>query len=528
MIPFNLLDEPWLPVRWCGDSPPSMVGLRDAIVKAHDISELATDNPLETIALNRLLVAVVASAFPELIEPREWAATWKKGQFDVDRYAAYLDRHTDHFDLLSPTRPFYGDPKTDAKEVSPMSRLQHAAASGNNAVLFSHDLDAVNKPVDLAEAARALVCTQAAALGGGVAQPFNLCHAPLVGGAFFWLRGAVNESPSLFRALLLNLPPTTEVWGEDAPNSATWESEKPPVAQKRDVSNLRDLFTFQSRRLQLVLNSDRQVIGVRYNQGSKIEKLLFHDPYLAYRSNKDGEFPLRFGLGRALWQDSAIYMMKQTGTDGHAPRTLNWLSKRTMRQYGIDSQAAYAVDVFGLVNDQAKVELWRHERVTIYPEIIANETRWQALMELLNDEKNPADDAKKRADRLREATRAFATRARLNKPWGVRLGDVERADRDAFVQMLDTDSRYWLLLGSRFDGYLTRIATSPIEELSNVRADWQKFIWKAAYTALNDALRSLAQDARTYQALADADMVLRYGTLYPKNEPLNTKTTEAV
>ncbi len=44
------------------------------------------------------------------------------------------------------------------------------------------------------------------------------------------------------------------------------------------------------------------------------------------------------------------------------------------------------------------------------------------------------------------------------------------------------------------------------------------FIWKAAQTALAEALQSLAQDARTWQALADADVVLKYGTLYPKSE----------
>lgn len=511
---YNLLNEPWLPVRWLGNDPPSEIGLRDALLRAHDIAELATDNPLETIALNRLLAALTAAIFPNMVDEDEWTRFWEEGRFDADMCAAYFDKCADRFDLLSPTRPFYGHPTTDAKEVSPMSRLLHAAASGNNAVLFSHDLDSRPKSMTLAAAARAVVCTQAAALGGGVAQPFNLCHAPLVGGAFFWLRGAVDERPSLFRALLLNLSPTEEVWGKTGSpgnnDHPTWEAEKPPVPSKRDVGGIRELFTFQSRRLQLIMDSNGQVAGVHYNQGSKVEKLLFHDPHLAYRSGKEGEYALRFSTSRALWQDSAIYMMKEGGTDGHAPRTLNWLSRRKLRQLDLNRQTAFAVDVFGLVNDQAKVELWRHERVTIYPEIIADDSRWNTLDELLAY-------ARQQAERLREATRAFATRARLNKPWGVRLGDVERADRDAFVQMLDTDSRYWLMLGHQFDSHLARIATFPTDELADVIQAWQKSVRQAAQTTLADALTSLAQDARTWQALADADLVLRYGTLYPKS-----------
>lgn len=514
---FNLLESPWLPVRWCGGAPPGEVSLREVLIRANDIAELATDNPLETIALNRLLAATVAAIFPQAVDEDEWMRLWDQGHFDADICNDYFTRYADRFDLLSPTRPFFGDPNTEAKELSPMARLLHAATSGNNAVLFSHDLDNHPQPLTPAEAARAVVCTQAAALGGGVAQPFNFCHAPLVGGAFFWLRGAVDERPNLFRALLLNLAPTPEVWGNSEGDHPTWEFDKPPVADKRQVGGIRELFTLQSRRLQVVPDSNGNVAGVRYNQGSKAE-LLFHDPYLAYRSGKEGEFALRFSVGRALWRDSAIYLMYEHGKDGHAPRTLNWLSRTRLRQLGLTRETAFAVDVFGLVNDQAKVELWRHERVTVYPDIIGEESRWLALKGLLDEAGRD-----KMESRLREATKAFAMRARLHKPWGTRLGDIERAECDAFIQMLDTNSRYWLMLGQQFDLYLSRIATWPIEAFDQLRTDWHRFIWQAARTALDEALRSLSQDARTWQALAEADMILRHGTLYPKSQQPKTE-----
>ncbi len=515
MSSFNLIHDPWLPVRWRGGDPPTEVGLRDALARAHEIEELATDNPLETIALNRLLAALTAAVFPKMAEAKHWFSCWQNGRFDAGPGDAYLATYADRFDLLSATRPFFGHPVTDSKEVSPVSRLLHAAASGNNAVLFSHDLDNVPRPMTLAEAARALVCTQAAALGGGVAQPFNLSHGPLVGGAYFWLQGLVQEKPSLFHALLLNLAPTPDVWGDTQGDHPAWEAEKPPVARKRDVGGIRDLFTFQSRRLNIVTDSNRQVGGVRYNQGSKIEKLLFHDPHVAYKPGKEGPYPLRLGTGHALWQDSAAYMLtlEKKGAGGHAPRTFEWLANPDyLDALGLDEKAAFAADVFGMVNDQAKVELWRQERVTIYPALLTNADRWQTLEGLI-------EDGRFQAERLREATRAFATRTRLGKPWGVPLSDVGRGDRDAFVQALATDSRYWPALGRQFNRFLADAATVPINDLHTVRQAWRQFARETATDALKGVLDNYKLHDSGWQAMAEAETVLRLGTLHPKRKP---------
>lgn len=526
MPTFDLLDQPWLPVRWASGAPPTSLSLRETLLRAHEIEELATDNPLETLALNRLLAALLAAVYPNAAEEEEWFRLWELGYFEATALDHYLlhKKLVDRFDLFSPTRPFMGHPQPDTAEVSPLSRLQHAATSGNNAVLFSHDLDSEPRPLSAAEAARAVVCAQAAALGGGVAKPFNFSHGPLVGGAYFWLRGTLGEQATLFRALLLNLPPAPEVWGNSPHDAPTWESAEPVVPERRQVSGIRELFTFQSRRLALLGNESGQAVGVRYNQGSKVEELLLHDPHLAYRAGKEGEFPLRFQAGRALWRDSTTYLLHRgSSAGGHVPHTLAWLSsRRNLRQLAANRAVAYAVDVFGLVNDQAKVELWRHERVTIFPAIIEEVDRWNTLKELLNGEQAEQDDAKKRAERLREATRAFASRARLHKPWGTRLGDVERAERDALVQMLDTDSRYWLALGELFDDYLVRIATVPLTELAQVRSAWQQAIRRVAAQVLRDSLSSLAADARTWQALAEAETVLRLGTLYPKSAKISS------
>ncbi|OON68130.1 type I-E CRISPR-associated protein Cse1/CasA [Hymenobacter sp. CRA2] len=169
---------------------------------------------------------------------------------------------------------------------------------------------------------------------------------------------------------------SVEVWGTSSHDKPTWEAPAPLTADRRQVGGIRELFTFQSRRLALVGDEQGQVLGVRYNKGSKVEELL-HDPHLAYRAGEEGVFPLRLQADRALWRDSSTYLLHRgNGSGGHAPHTLEWLSSpSTLRLLGTSRDTAYAVDVFGLVNDQAKMELWRQERATIYPSILEDPDR---------------------------------------------------------------------------------------------------------------------------------------------------------
>lgn len=515
---YNLIDEHWLPVSWNKGIPLSEIGLREVLHRAHEITELATDNPLETVALNRMLAALVASVFDNLHDEQTWFDLWTTGQFDVGQCDAYFVKYADRFDLLSANRPFYGHPVTDTDNLSPLTRLQHAAASGNNATLFSHTLDERPTTSSLAEAARSLICTQAAALGGGVAKPFNLSHAPLIGGAVFWIRGTANGETSLFRALLLNLIPSEKVWGNGLHgDQAAWEPLAPPAPKKRNALGLRDLFTFQSRRLRLKLDDELQAIGVYYNQGSKLEELPFHDPHMSYRENDKGFYPLGINASRALWRDSTTFMMTRhrstlSGKEyGQAPRTFEWLSQPDiLRALSLDRQAAFAVDVFGLVNDQAKVELWQQERLTLFPNILEDVDRWSALEGIIDFAEHYAKS------RLREAVRAFASRSRLNKPWGGRLGDIERRERDDFVKMLAADQRYWLVLGAQFNRFLAKIASEPINTLDEIQQAWKKLVRRTGEDALRQSIEPFAQSARSLQAQAEAQTVLWHGTLYPK------------
>ncbi|MEM8558907.1 MAG: type I-E CRISPR-associated protein Cse1/CasA, partial [Bacteroidota bacterium] len=242
MPSFDLLLHPWIPVLDAGtdlrvnpDAPTTLqeVGLREALLRAHELREVYSDSPLETIALNRLLLALALDAYQPAPDEGAWVTVWEAGQLPADPLDDYLAKWADRFDLLHDTYPFFQrvttDVSQDGKGPAPLANLFHEQASGNNATLFGHDIDAEPQPLPLAQAARGLVMLQAAALGGGASKPFYFSHAPLIGRAQFWIRGR-----SLFEALMLNGPPTPEArMGAITEDKPVWKRNAPKTYRKR-------------------------------------------------------------------------------------------------------------------------------------------------------------------------------------------------------------------------------------------------------------------------------------------------------
>ncbi|WP_019586909.1 type I-E CRISPR-associated protein Cse1/CasA [Deinococcus apachensis] len=103
---FNLLHDPWIPVRPLDGGPVHEVGLRDLVLKAHTFGRIDDPSPLVTVALLRLTLALLHRA---LRGPRNvaQAAEWFRGGFPTDQLEAYFARWDDHFDLFHPERPFW-------------------------------------------------------------------------------------------------------------------------------------------------------------------------------------------------------------------------------------------------------------------------------------------------------------------------------------------------------------------------------------------------------------------------------------
>jgi len=64
---YNLLVEDWIPILWT-NGKPGRVGIREALTKAGRIRQIAASNPMDNVALLRLLLAVLQWCKPNMAQ----------------------------------------------------------------------------------------------------------------------------------------------------------------------------------------------------------------------------------------------------------------------------------------------------------------------------------------------------------------------------------------------------------------------------------------------------------------------------
>lgn len=491
MASFDLTREPWIPVERT-DGTSERVSLRAALGEAHAIRKVHAGSPLQTMALYRLLQALalrIEGAVPN--ERGEWAHRYEQeGHFEAERIHAYFDRWQDEreaFDLFHAERPFYQHLEPMTQQVKTVANLFAGRASGNNATLFDHALDEEPDPVSPAEAACGLVATQATALAGGRSKPFYYKNAPCASGAVFWIRGQ-----NLFDALLLNTPPTAEArmkpggapWWERA-----WTLDELPEPEVRPEEGYLDYLTWQSRRILLghTTGEDGEVVvdRVKISQGDAREDGE-RDPMMAHDySSRSGIYPLNLRKERSLWRDANVIMQVFSEETGGAPRTVQWVSAHVPK-------ARWWVDVFGMSNDQSKIERWRHLRMPVYSSILESEVRQHALQEAL-------ERAEMQSDSLQGAAREYAAFLLYDTSYDDLDLDSERRDARELARSSGALRRYWSRLEDPFFGWLEDLARSD-EGLDVVEAKWTKRAFIAANEAYEEALGGLGESARHMRA----------------------------
>lgn len=134
---FNLLDERFIPVIW-SDGQVGRVGIRRALAEAGRIRQIAASNPMDNIALLRLLLAVLywcKGAPPGQGEKDRILAA---GQFSADWFDK-LDQQKDCFNLLGDGKRFYQDKA--ASRLRSTTELLQEIPTGNNFSHFRHSND---------------------------------------------------------------------------------------------------------------------------------------------------------------------------------------------------------------------------------------------------------------------------------------------------------------------------------------------------------------------------------------------------
>ncbi len=138
MPAFNLVTDPWIPVRWIDPSRREpLVSLRTLFTEAERIADLSA-NPAERVSLMRLLVCATQAALGAPPHPKAWRG------FGGDLATAvpeYLDRPEIHerFELFGDGARFLQVPIQSKGDPVPASKLLPHLASGNNPTLFDHE-----------------------------------------------------------------------------------------------------------------------------------------------------------------------------------------------------------------------------------------------------------------------------------------------------------------------------------------------------------------------------------------------------
>ena len=368
------------------------------------------------------------------------------------------------------------------------------------------------RTLPLADAARSVLAYQAYAFGGtggavrGKKGSEKRKHAPLVGGAVFWLRGR-----SLFESLLLNAPPHPKVWlgfGEDAP---AWLQDL-PVRGRHPPNGLLDLLTWQARHVTLVSAPEPKgasiATGVFVSEAKIIDSDDVPDPMMAtVTTDKKGTFPYGLRSERAVWRDLDTLLRALPDAEGRPP-TFAGLSRlldgRDGDRLAMAPDVPFEADVFGVENDQSKMLRWRHARVPVYPALLGDPNRIDRLDSALKD-------AEEQARSLGYAVRTVAEYLLSPPPPGSE--DKPNADKkavSALAASLCAERRFWAAAEPLFFAFLSRLAQADAPaERADLLLEWDRQIWDAAQVAFEAATSALDRSARHLRARAQGLRVLR-------------------
>lgn len=479
---FNLLDEPWIPVRLL-DGTIADVGLLELLRRTTDIADLACELPTQSIAIQRLVLAVAYRvATPR--DTRDWVRQWEDGA-PTEQMIEYLERWRDRFYLFGGRFPFMqvADLRTAKDSVSGLEKLIADVPNGEQFFTTRHGRALACIPPS--EAARWLVHAQAydpsgirsGAVGdsqvkGGKGYPIGPSWCGHLG--LVWLKGK-----DLDETLVLNLIPadaaglrgveSSTEWG-----ACSWEAAEPenavrgdyslldPSGTPRDVSIPR-LLTWHSRRIRLVGDSSG-VTGVVLAQGDKLapQEMRLYEPQSLWRystpqSKKfktDVYMPRKFEAGRALWRNLPGTLPTVTTVQGvdKQPKQEFLPSATLSFHYQLDNaliEATYPK----VMRIQAVGVTYGPQEAT-FDDIYSDElTLSVAVMRVEREDLSAEIDRQARLTEevARDVGTLAANLARAAGESGDGAGDGARdRAKELFFSAVDTDFRTWL---SQVDGH---------------------------------------------------------------------------
>ncbi|MEV4096578.1 type I-E CRISPR-associated protein Cse1/CasA [Streptosporangium saharense] len=550
-LSFDLTRERWLPVRR-SDGSPDVLSLRDVFVQAADLQRIVGDVPTQEFALLRLLLAILHDAIDGPKEIEDWQELWDDG-LPVDRITKYLDEHGDSFDLLHPERPFFQTAGLSAVsgEVSALDRLVADVPNGRH--FFTMRARGVDR-LDFAEAARWLVHAHAFDTSGiktGVKGDDRVKGGKVYPQGVAWagtLGGVLAEEDRLAETLLLNLvafdTPGLRVNVHDDMPAWRRGPSKPGQLEAKELSTrpagLRDLYTWQSRRVRLSFDTEG-VHGVVLTYGDPLTPHNRHDrePMTGWRRSPAQEkklglaqvyLPREHDPSRSAWRGlGALIAGRAEGGEqrGEAagivrPRVLDWVARLTV-EGDLPADLLIRARLFGVLYGTQQ---------SVIDEIVDDAVEMRIAL-LRQDERRLGQTA---IDAVADAERAVALlgdlAADLARAAGADMEAPKAAARNLGFATLDGVFRDWLAtLGSE---------NTPADP----RAAWQDEARRCVRNLGDDLVKQAGADAwqgrvetwngkQVWLNTSRADLVFRTrlnktlpGTGHPPGDSPNDETPD--
>lgn len=507
MFTFNLITQRWIPMR-DKDGNLREISLYEALANAANYLRIESENPLEVAALHRFLLAVLHRALKGPTNAKD-NARWLREGFDREQIEVYLERFHDRFDLFHPEYPFYQITEMPSEGYTQhWSRLSTEFGSGNTSPLFNYSKrDAAPKNpgswVTPARAARLVLEHQTFCLGGLIKRFITSAPgAPTATAAHTLVQG-----DDLHQTLCLNMvsyPPN-----EHRYDWAVWENDPPRITDLKGNPSERPRglvhrYTWLSRSIKLFPEDFNGEVGVcNLAFASAVRPVDFgFDSLVAYRiprNAKLGLLPLGLNKDRGFWRDfTALLPNKKDENADRVPRVIEQ-AMATLREIdGSRPKRGLVVEVYGQMNDQGKVELWRSEARRL-PEAVLSQRDVRGTVERL------LFKADEMWSYLNTACRILA--GEILAP-GERNAATE--DVSKLTQSFPARLTYWTRLERHFYELFKHLDENYDEE--KVERQWGDVLVETANEAWDITVRGAGSSPRALKAAAQAQGMF-YGQL---------------
>lgn len=489
MNAFNLLDEPWVPVRLL-DGQVRKVSLLELFGRAQEISALAETSPPNLVAIYRLLLAITHRALSA--GNVQWRdkdrAQWFQKGLPADLIHAYLTSWRDRFWVFHPTHPFMqvaalNEIDETKDKTKPWTQLALDSASGNTPVVFDHSVDTDSRPIPTALAVRHLLGFLQFTPGGLVKTIRGSDKA----GALANTAAVIPQGGNLSQTLCLCL----HAYKPDQDDLPAWEAHAPQMTdlmgEGRLPSGPNDRYTRQSRAVLLLADGDPAwVRDIRFAAGIALaDDPNATDPMACYRMGSMNMVRVTFTAGRALWRDLPAMVPDVSGKAALPAAVVAWATNlfNALGMFDANLQLIVA----GVASDQAKLLRWRVAALTLPQHLASDEGAAQALRQHIQHSEEVFGQIRKVARELfakmspDPSSKDTYTRAR------------------ATVEAGPLAPLYYAALERAVPALVVQLAAGEVEQ---AHAQWQSASHEATDQAWQGVVRTAGQSSASLRAQA--------------------------